>query len=181
MRFDDAHVWAGDALPAAESAQFQQGKYNALLKLVPYAREGSREAAAVVLKLDGSEFDFAVGEIDSVDSRIPAYQGVAHLHTHPYEWAQSEADWSSFLLIGNVEQAHVITPLRTFSLHKPIGWKMPFIEQQSVIEARYMNFYATVIALSPNWSPAKDTIWTRETTRLMARRYNIHFREGIHT
>ena len=178
MPFDDAHEWAGDALPEIESAQFQQGKFNALLKLAPYAREGSREAAAVVLKLDGSEFDFAVGEIDSVDSRIPAYQSVAHLHTHPFEWAQSEVDWSSFLLIGNVGQAHVITPLRTFLLHKPTGWRMPFAEQQNVIEAHYMEFYAATIASSPDWSPAKDTIWTRETSRYMARRYNINFREG---
>ena len=181
MRFDDAHLWTGDALPATESQEFQQGKWDALLKLSPYAREGSREAAAVVLKLDGSEFNFEEGEIDSVYSRIPAYQGVAHLHTHADEWAQSEVDWSSFLLTDSVEQAHVITPLRTFSLYKPRGWRMLFVEQQNSIEARYMKFYAAIIASSPGWSPAKDTIWTRETTRLMARRYNINFREGTRT
>ena len=181
MRFDDAHIWTGDVLSEPESAQFQQGKYEALLKLAPYARDGSREAAAVVLKLDGSEFYFGVGEIDRVSAFVPAREPVAHFHTHADEWAQSEVDWSSFLLAPNVEQAHVITPKRTFSLHKPSGWKMLFAEQDEEIEARYMEFYTATIALSPHWSPAKDTIWTRETTRLMARRYNINFREGTRT
>ena len=85
MHFDDAHVWVGDALPEAESAEFQQGKHDALLKLAPYARDDSREAAAVVLKLDGSEFDFAVGEIDRVSAFVPALESVAHLHTHADE------------------------------------------------------------------------------------------------
>ena len=178
MSFDDAHEWAGDALPEIESAQFQQGKYNALLKLAPYARAGSREAASVVLKLDGSEFYFGVGEIDRVSAFVPARESVAHLHTHSDEWAQSETDWSNFLLAPSVEQAHVITPLRTFSLHKPVRWKMPFADQSANIEAQYMEFYAATIASSLGWSPAKDTIWTRETNRYMARRYNINFREG---
>ena len=123
MRFDDAHEWAGDALPEGESAQFQQGKYEALLKLVPYARAGTREAVAVVLKLDGSEFDFAVGEVDLVDSRIPRSEAVAHLHSHPDEWPQGEKDWSNFLNTESVEQVHVIAPDSIYSLHKPIDWK----------------------------------------------------------
>ena len=178
MPFDALHEWTGDDLAEPESVQFQQGKLDALLKLLPYARNGSREAAAVVLKLDGSEYDFRVGEIDRVSAFVPAHEPVAHFHTHAHEWAQSEVDWANFLLAGSVEQAHVITPLRTFSLHKPIGWEMPFVEQQNTIETRYMSFYGALIASSPGWSPAKDTIWTRETTRSMARRYGINFREG---
>lgn len=122
MPFDDAHLWAGDALPEPELPEFQQGKYNALLKLLPYAREGSREAASVVLKLDGSEFDFEEGEIDSVYSLIPRFDAVAHLHSHPENWAHSEEDWNLILSYASVEQTHVIAPDFTYSLHKPSDW-----------------------------------------------------------
>ena len=181
MRFDDAHIWAGDVLPEGESAQFQQGKYEALLKLTPYARDGSREAAAVVLKLDGSEFYFGVGEIDRVSAFVPAHDSVAHFHTHADEWAQSEVDWSSFLFAPSVEQAHVITPKRTYSLHKPKGWLMPFLENESQIQWRYLEELKRVTNLSFGWSPANESRWREETTRFMARRYNINFREGTRT
>lgn len=180
MPFDALHVWTM-ALPAPETLEFQRGKLDALQKLLPYTRDGSREAASVVLKLDGSEFDFAVGDEDSVDSRIPANQAVAQLHTHSEEWAQSEVDWSSFLRVASVEQSHVVTPLHTYSLHKPEGWKALAMENNSAIIARYFSFYSNIVALSPAWSPAKDTIWTCETTRLMARHYGILFREGTRT
>lgn len=91
MPFDALHVWT-TALPAPENLEFQRGKFDALQKLLPYARDGSREAASVVLKLDGSEFDFAVGDEDSVNSLLPAFETVAHLHTHPENWAHSEVD-----------------------------------------------------------------------------------------
>ena len=181
MPFDDAHIWMEQILRERESLEFQQGKFNALLKLLPYAREGSREAAAVVLKLDGSEFNFEEGEIDSVYSQIPAYESVAHLHTHPYEWAQSEVDWSSFLLIGNVEQAHVITPLRTYSVHKPIGWKMPWRDGELQIQQHYLDELRRITRLSLGWSPENERRWREATSRYMARRYNINFREGTRT
>ena len=90
----------------------------------------------MVLKLDGSEFDFAAGEVDSVVSQVPAHQFVAHLHTHAHEWAQSEVDWSSFLLIESINQAHVVTPTRTYSLHKLVGWSAPPGEDSAAITAR---------------------------------------------
>ncbi len=181
MPFDDAHIWMEQVLPARESLEFQQGKFKALLKLLPYARSGSREAAAVVLKLDGSEFDFAEGEIDSVYSRISRFDAVAHLHTHPYEWAQSEVDWSSFLLLGNVEQAHVITPLRTYSLHKPVGWQMSWGDSERQIERYYLDELGRVTRLDLGWSPANERRWREATNFYMARRYNINFREGTRT
>ena len=122
MPFDDAHIWMEQVLPERESLEFQQGKFNALLKLLPYARSGSREAASVVLKLDGSEFDFAVGDEDAVESQIPRTETVAHLHTHPENWGHSEQDWGLILNCSSVEQTHVIAPHYTYSLHKPRGW-----------------------------------------------------------
>ncbi len=178
MRFDDAHEWAGDALPAPESNEFQQGKYEALLKLAPYAREGSREAAAVVLKLDGSEFYFGVGEIDRVSAFVPAREPVAHLYTHADEWAQSEVDWSNFLLASSVEQAHVITPLRTYSLHKPVGWKMPLRDGEGQIQRSFLEELKRIADLSAGWSPTNERCWREETNLFVARRYNINFREG---
>ena len=178
MPFDALHEWAGDDVAEPESAQFQQGKLNALLKLLPYAREGLREAAAVVLKLDGSEFDFAVGQIDRVSAFVPAREPAAHLHTHADEWAQSEVDWSSFLLVPNVEQAHVITPHRTYSLHKPPGWQMLWQESQRQIQRGYLDELKRITDLSSGWSLANESDWKKETSFYMARRYNINFREG---
>ena len=178
MRFDEAHVWSGDALPAPESVEFQQGKWEALLKLLPYAQGGSRKAAAVVLKLDGSEFYFGVGEIDRVSAFVPPREPVAHLHTHADEWAQSEVDWANFLLAPSVEQAHVITPHRTYSLHKPIGWKMPLRDGESQTQRKILDELRRVSALSLGWSPANERRWREETNHFMARRYNINFREG---
>ena len=177
--FESSHDWSGDALPESESEAFQRGKADAVTKLLPYAQTGTNEAASVILKKDGSESHFAVGKSDQVWSQIPRGEAVAQLHTHPYEWAHSDTDWIGFLQIGEMEQVHIVTPLRTYSLVKPSGWTSPLsTESESAIEANYDADYESAKNLRPGWSRANETYWRAEASRRMAQRYGIIFREG---
>ena len=124
MLFDDAHIWTGEVLSEIESPEFQQGKYNALKRLFPYAQQGAREAAVVVLKINGEIWRMNVGEADEVEIDAPANEEVALLHTHDQNLGHSERDWFTLLNHENLEQSHVIAPNFTFSLHKPFGWNL---------------------------------------------------------
>jgi len=177
--FESMHVWLGEALIEAESEAFQNGKAAAVRKLEPFAKEGSREAASVVLKLDGSEYNFEAGVEDEVNCQIPGDQVVAHFHTHPVEWPHSEADWPGFLSIGSIEQSHVITPTTTYSLHKPIGWKVdPYdVCELSVLE-NYDELLDDEILKSKSWSPRLETAWKESVFHQMAAHYGIIVRIG---
>ncbi len=124
MPFDAAHLWVGDDRPETELAAFQQGKFDALKKLLPYAQSGAREAAAVVLKSNGEIWCMEVGTVDEVEIDAPAHEAVALLHTHDQNWGHSERDWFTLLNHWNLEQSHVVAPELTLSLCKPRGWNL---------------------------------------------------------
>jgi HK97 family phage portal protein len=122
VHFDDLHNWEGD-LPDIETPIFQQGKAKALKALLPYTKEGSVEAGTVVVRKDGRVYPLSTGE-GSEEVNVAAPQGVpvALLHTHDYDGAHSDADWATFLVHGPIEQSHVVTAHKTYSLHKPVNW-----------------------------------------------------------
>jgi len=121
--FDKAHRWTGGALPETESKVFQDGKAKALEDLLPYTKPGSLEAATIVLKRDGSRFGgIATGKHEDVDVSAPMNVPVALLHTHDYDGPHSEGDWASLIVNRGIEQSHVVTANKTYSLHKPPGW-----------------------------------------------------------
>jgi len=192
--FERAHQWQGDEAET-ESEVFQSSKKDAMQKLLPYARHQSNEAACIVIKADGQQI-FSEGVEDEVEISFPDNQIVAHLHTHPKDDAQSPQDWSDFLWFPSVEQSHVIAPTRTFSLHKPTGWRpqdygleayfssdiegeVEAAKQRNgnQIEKDYNDFMDKEY-FRIGWSPRAERQVRETVCRLVAQRYGIKFRVG---
>ena len=180
--FDYAHDWQGDALIETESEAFQAGKVESLKKLLPYAhRDSNHEAASVVLELDGSEFDFRVGERFKVTVLVPAHRRVAHLHTHPDAEPHSLEDWQEFLQVNAVRQSHVIAPNATYSLHKPRGWEntASAVSNTEVADAYFKAYQAAQLEALRRGENAESLEVDEAAARNMAVRYGILCRVGI--
>ncbi len=180
--FDLAHEWTGDALSESESAAFQEGKAKALQKLLPYAHPSSnQEAASVVLELNGSEFDFRVGERFEVMVLVPANRAVAHLHTHPDAEPQSLEDWQEFLPVHAVRQAHVIAPNATYSLHKPPAWENTVrpIRRREIAVAYFEVYQAAQLDALRRGENAENLEVDEAAARNMAARFGILHCVGI--
>src|SRR5215216_4626775 len=126
--FEARYIWSGDALDEQETSEFQRGKATALQKLMPYTVARAREAACVVLRANGEELDFQVGDSNAVESVIPQADPVAILHSHPDQLPHSIRDWQNFTSYASIVQSHVVTAYRIYSLHRPQTWTPRFRE-----------------------------------------------------
>ena len=135
----------------------------------------------LVLQLDGSEFDFQVGNQYSVVSHIPAHRPVAHLHTHPDPEPHSQDDWPGFLQIVSIRQAHVIAPNATYSLHKPPGWKLDaYLDSRvAIAEAFFESYVESQTAALKQKQSLGDLELDEMAAQNMARRCGILFRIGL--
>ena len=181
--FDDLHKWTGDEVEA-ESAAFQGGKAREFAAILPFAHEQSlHEAAAVVLKLDGSRWDFQKGPHDHVDVGVPKDPGVlvALLHSHPHVLAPSVVDWQTFLLSANIIQSHVICDGKTYSLHKPSGWQQPAgLTEQEMSDAFYsalIDAFDETEGLGQMPNDQEEREWALES---LAATYGVQYRIGEH-
>jgi len=179
--FEALREWAGNAIPP-ESKAFQDGKARAVQKLLPYAKPGSNEAASVVLKLDGSEYDFAVGTPESVSPGIPNNDEntpVAVLHTHPEDLTFSPADYHQLLSSRNIEQSHVIAPSGIYSLHKPPEWMAMEPVTRPAAERAFQEATIKVFSRAEDEGVEQSETEEREgVMRELSKKYGILWRKG---
>ncbi len=176
--FEERHHWIGDSIET-ESAAFQVGKARALEKLLRFTSPDSDEAGSVVLKHNGEEFDFQIGSRDEVETLLPPNEIVAVLHSHPDGFPHSVRDWFNLLNEPLIDQSHVVSAHRTYSLHKPSNWIGVDIISEGVIEVALSNALTTIAIeqLQQNSNLTEAEFYER-ATGLMAKQYGIIYRIG---
>lgn len=174
--FEALHEWKGDSVPP-ESEALQEGKAKAFKKLLPYAEDGKKEAASVILNSDGKEVSFEVGNIDEVKFRVPLARCTI-LHTHPTDSPFSGKDWYGILSSDNAMQEHVVGPSMTFSLHKPETWKGHDISPEKFNAQRK----EILMGIQRQAYREGKTLSNNETdlryNKIMAKKYGILYRVG---
>lgn len=176
--FEERHHWIGDAIEI-ESVAFQTGKARALVKLLRFTSPDSDEAGSVVLKRNGEEFDFQIGTRDEVETLLPPNEIVAILHSHPDGFPHSVCDWFNLLNEPLIEQSHVVSAHRTYSLHKPSTWTGIDLISEGKIEVALSNAL-TIIAIAQfqQNSNLTEADFYERATGLLAKQYGIIYRIG---
>lgn len=177
--FNSLHKWEGPPAPH-ESEELQEGKAKAFAKLLPYAIDGKKEAASVILNRDGKEIVFKVGEIDEVSFNTPLFSKCTVLHTHPDDISFSGKDWYSTLSSDSVMQEHVVGPSTTFSLHKPEGWKGLDIDYEHFNAEREEILLGIELRALDEGKTLSDAESNHQYNQTMADKYGILYRVGTH-
>jgi len=160
-------------------------KGRAIRKLLPYAESGDREGAACVLKKDGTEFDFKVGDQERVALNVPEDEACAIFHSHPNSYPHSAMDFMALLGQPSIEDSYLVCRDRIYCLRKPQHFSPVQKLREVAIEDDYE---ATLIEVGTTMAMASEELETEdavlslciEATSRLAQKYGLEFyREAI--
>lgn len=174
-----------DATEFGESPAFSAAKQKIVRELLAFTSLGSDEAGVVVLREDGTVYDFRTGRADHVASLIPPVEPVALFHTHSDPWAYSGQDWKNVLDHANVRDSFLVDPLGVHRIHRPDSdLTVLDYSPDEITELHSIHYLRVTVERQLRhedvFSPAAEIQIWHEANRRLANSFGLKYRSEEH-